>query len=235
MKAIIDSRSPLPAQSRLEDLGFEIILMPRADYLAEPVSAHPDMLIFIGWGKLFCHASYYAKNQSLIGGLCLSGKLTLTLSHEPTGEKYPHDVLFNCVMLGDSLLCNKNTVSRLILAEAEAHQMNVIHTNQGYTKCSVCKVSERAIITSDASIAKACAACGIDALQISEGGVALNGYSCGFIGGATGSDEQNVYFCGDISLHPDQKKIAELCAAHGKRAISLSEEPLYDVGSILFV
>lgn len=235
MIAIIDHRMPASAMNKLTDLGFELMLMPSAGYLDTPVSAHPDMLIFNGWGKLFCHDRYFNDNSDLIEKIVNALGLDLTLSNEHTNENYPHDVLFNCVALGDNLLCNTKTVSRLILQEAQSRKVNVIHTNQGYTKCSVCRVSDNAVITADASIHKACAERGIDSLLVCADGVTLSGYDCGFIGGATGSDNENIYFCGDISLHPDGDKIIEFCKRHKKSVISLTDEELYDVGSIFFV
>ena len=235
MTAIIDCRVPAASLSRLQKLGFEVIHMPRTDYLAEPVSAHPDMLVFGGFDKLFCHVGYYQGNKDIIDKIADISGLELVVSAEPTSAEYPCDVLFNCVLLGDRLLCNKHAVSKLILAEATSQKLEIIHTNQGYTKCSVCKVDDNAIITSDKSIYKACVEHNIDALLVSADGVGLRGYDCGFIGGASGGDGKNIYFCGDISLHPDGDKIVEFCKAHGKNVISLSDEGLYDVGSILFI
>ena len=235
MIAIIDNRTPAASIARLVELGFEVISMPRADYLADPVSAHPDMLVFMGLGGLFCHKTYYQNNKEIIDALAEKSRLELVVSCEQTAAEYPRDVLFNCVLIGEKLLCNTNTVSSLILERAKALGLDVIHTNQGYTKCSVCKVDDNAIITSDKSIYKACTSSGIDTLLTSPDGVELCGYDCGFIGGASGSDCQNVYFCGDISLHPDGNKITEFCKAHGKNVISLSSDKLYDVGSILFI
>ncbi len=235
MIAITDSRTPAASLSRLGELGFEIISLPRADHLAEPVSAHPDMLIFMGLGGLFCHNIYYHSNKEIIDVLAKKTGLELVLSNEQTSAEYPYDVLFNCVLLGDKLLCNVNTVSKLILERAKLQGLEIIHTNQGYTKCSVCKVDNNAIITSDKSIYKACATRVVDVLLVSPDGVELDGYSCGFIGGASGNDGKNIYFCGNISLHPDGEKIVEFCKSHGKNVISLSDEALYDVGSILFI
>lgn len=235
MIAIVDCRIPEPSRKRLCELGTELISLPRADYLDTPVSAHPDMLIFMGWGKLFCHARYFEKNTALLQSIAQKCGLDICLSDEDTGANYPRDVLFNCVILGEHLLCNTKTVSRLILSEAQSRGMNIIHTNQGYTKCSVCRVSDNAIITADISIYTACKEHGIDALLVSADGVALSGYDCGFIGGATGTHGECVYFCGDVSLHPDGEKIVEFCKNHSKLAVSLSSEGLYDIGSILFI
>ena len=56
---------------------------------------------------------------------------------------------------------------------------------------------------------------GIDVLAVSPAGVRLDGYNCGFIGGATGADKENVYFCGNVDLHPDGERIKAFCEKHG--------------------
>lgn len=235
MLCLVDNRIPRLCRERLTDLGFDVVDMPAASYLAPPVASHPDMLVFPFGDKLFCHTDYYAQNRGLIDGICNTGKLSLVLSVEPTGQNYPLDVLFNCVALGDRLLCNTKAVSQLIKNEADARGYEILHTNQGYTKCSVCKVDERSIITSDSSIAKICKNVGMDVLLTDKGGVFLSGYEYGFIGGATGADNGRVYFCGSIDSHPDSERIKDFCQAHGKTAISLSDEPLYDIGSLIFI
>ena len=57
-------------------------------------------------------------------------------------------------------------------------------------------------------------------------------YEYGFIGGATGSDLNNVYFCGELKNHPDSDKIIAFCKKCGKKAVSLSRDRLKDYGTI---
>ena len=235
MKALIDCRADNSLLSALENYGFEPITMPPADYLQAGVASHTDMLIFIGFGRLFCHASYYDGNKELIDLIALAADLDLTVSTERTGEKYPSDVLFNACLLGNKLICNEKTVSKLILDAAKAAGCEIISVPQGYTKCSVCIVSDNAIITADKAIAAAGRASGIDVLTVSEGHISLPPYNFGFIGGSCGECGGKVYFCGSINSHPDGARIKEFCEKHGKTAISLSDRELIDVGSLFFI
>lgn len=235
MFAITDERIAHDSLSALVDLGFEPILLPKSDYLSKPVAGHTDMLIFIGFGRLFCHEKYYRKNSALIDRICALSGSELTLSNEPTGNKYPFDVLFNACIVGKRLICNEKTVSQMILNAALENGYEVINVPQGYTKCSVCVVSDNAIITADKAISTACAFHGIDVLTVSEGHVSLPPYDYGFIGGASGCFGDNVFFCGNISSYPDGALIAKFCAKHKKNAISLSDGELQDVGSLFFV
>lgn len=237
MLAITDTRMRDDMICSLQGKGFNILKMPPATYLSAPVASHADMLIFMGYGRLVCHRRYYAENKDIIDLIARASSLEVMLSDENTDGKYPHDVLFNCLTLKDQgvLLCNKKTVSRLILDLAAEHGATVLHTNQGYTKCSVCNVSEDAIITSDVSIHGICTQNGIHSLLVSPDGVALAGMSCGFIGGASGSDGRYTYFCGDITSHPDGQNIKNFCNEYQKPAVSLANTPLYDLGTVFFV
>lgn len=235
MKALIDCRADASLVSALKSHGFEPILIPPANYLQAGVASHTDMLLFIGFDRLFCHARYYEKNKRLIDSLVAYSQLALTLSDEPVGAKYPSDVLFNACLIGNKLVCNKKTVSRLILDAAIENNYEIINVPQGYTKCSICTVSDNAIITADHPIATACKAIGIDVLEISEGYVSLPPYSHGFIGGASGTCDDNVYFCGSLDTHPDGVTIKDFCRSYGKQALSLTDSALIDVGTIFFI
>ncbi len=235
MFVITDHKICAESIAVLENNGFEPILLPPAEYLSEAVASHTDMLIFMGFGRLFCHRDYYESNSALTDRIVSLSGLELTLSDEPTGEKYPLDVLFNACIVGKRLICNEKTVSKLILDAAQGSGCEIIGVSQGYTKCSVTVVSDNAIITADKTIAAACRAVGIDVLTVSEGHISLPPYNFGFIGGASGYHGDKVYFCGSLDSHPDGKRIREFCKKHKKTAISLTDGELQDVGSLFFI
>lgn len=230
---IADQRLDEKCEKALADRGYEIVKLSGFGKLQEPISSHPDMLMFIGKGKLFCHREYYGKEKEKLDRIAEESGAELVLSDEKWEKDYPNDVLFNAVCLGDKLICCKKSVSKLILSCFD--EENIVDTKQGYTKCSTVAVGDSAIITADPSIQKSCSTSGIDVLFLSGNFTSLDGYDTGFIGGASGTDGENIYFCGDISKHPDGDRIIEFCKNHRKSVISLSEEPLYDYGSLFFV
>ena len=235
MYALIDCRADGTSLSALKNLGYTPILMPPADYLEETVASHTDMLLFIGFGRLFCHSRYYNKNRELIDRISLLSGLELVISNEETANKYPLDVLFNACLVNNTLICNEKSVSRLIIKSAVAANCKIINVPQGYTKCSICPVSDNAIITADKAIAAACSSAGMDVLLISEGDVTLPPYNFGFIGGTAGYNNDTVFFCGDIDSHRDANAIRAFCEKHKKTVLSLSGESLQDVGTIFFI
>ena len=235
MLALVDERIDGTSLLTLENMGAELFLMPPASFLQRGVASHPDMLLFGGFGKLFCHAKYFEENKSLIDAIANASKLELVISHEDIEKDYPHDVKFNAALVGSTLICNTKTVSKHILSEAEKVNCRILHVSQGYTKCSIAIISDNAIITADKPIYNACISAGIDALLISTGGVDLPDYDCGFIGGASGRYGDNVYFCGDVTMHPDGDAVVNFCKKHGKDVISLSDRKLFDCGTIIFI
>ena len=231
--AIIDSRAEEYIANPLKDLGYEVLSLPSFPTLDEPVSAHPDMLMFIWGKKIITHKEYYPIARNIFEALKSCG-YEIILSEQKISPKYPHDVPLNCAIVGDFLIANEKTVSELILNETR-EKLSLLHTNQGYTKCSTFTVDARSVITADTSIAKVCEAVGIDVFRIREGDVRLDGYGYGFIGGTGGVDEDRVFFAGDPAYHPDGNMIKFFCENRGKKVIALADTPLFDVGTIFFV
>lgn len=155
---------------------------------------------------------------------------------ESLGNKYPKDVLLNVCQVGNFLFCNEKYSSKQLISYAKKLGLEIINVSQGYANCSICVVSNSkpALITEDESIYNACALVdGIDALLISKGEVTLEGYDYGFIGGSSALIEDNVYFFGNISSHPDYESIKEFISNHNKGLVELSQNPLTDIGGII--
>ena len=233
MYAIIDARAPRGCLDGLRARGFKTILLPSDDRLAAPVSGHADMLLYVG-DRIFCRREYLERAAGELEQVSKLSGLSVELTDEKGRDKYPQDVLFNAVRFGRYLFCRADAVSRSLREYADRTGLEIVNVRQGYAKCSVCAVNDGAAITADVGLAAALEAKGIEVLRVEPGHVTLPGYDSGFIGGATGVFGDSVYFCGSIEKHPNGKEIAAFCEKHGKRAVSLSDEKLYDVGSIFF-
>ncbi len=228
---VCDSRISEKCKKSLEKYGYKLILVPLVSFLPVPVCAHPDMLMTEIFGEWVIDSS--------VNNLFAVIKNKIIYNREETGKEnnvvlqYPQDVSLNCVNIGNKLICNTKTVCRQILDIAQNKNLTIIPVNQGYTKCSVVKVNDNSIITEDVSIAKACESFGVDVLLLRDKVVKLDGYSCGFIGGCSGLlKNNNLVFSGNIQLHPQYKSIYNFCKTRDVEVVSLSDEPLYDVGSI---
>ena len=232
--AIVDCRMTADIRSAVSEFADEIIELPPHPQLASPVASHPDMLLWIYGKHIVTYRDYAKLARKPFCKLSALGYEIIYTEDSPSAE-YPKDVSLNCAVVGNRLICNEKYLSKAIKRIAAEHGLELINVKQGYAKCSTVTVGENAIITQDPSIYKAATAHGIDALKISDGGVALRGYDTGFIGGASGALCSHVVFCGNLSLHADGEKISTFCQTHGKQALSLSHSPLYDYGTVFFV
>ena len=228
-KSLIVSEKASALISVLENHGFDVIpagLNPSVDMR---IADHPDVSYFFDGDNTLFLANEYAHKAEMFSG---SG-INPVIIDDKLGDKYPFDVSLNCVTVGNNFICNKNTVSELILDHMMKKGHNIIHVNQGYTKCSVIPVSDNAIITDDISIAEKCSQNGFDVLLVSKGDVILQGFEYGFIGGAAGRvGERLLVFNGDITAHPDFASVSEFMEKHNVKYI-FTEEKLTDIGSIL--
>lgn len=231
--AVCDSRTPKEALAALEKYCSGIILLPPFEALDPPVSAHSDMLIFPCPERslILTHGDYLPTAEKLFS----TTEIEIRAISEKAGRKYPSDILLNAAPIGKYLFGRISHLSRELIELSDELGLEKVDVAQGYARCSVCKVTDSAIITADASIARAAMKRDIDVLEISAGGIALDGYGYGFIGGASGNDGDNVFFCGDVMMHRDGARITEFCRKHGKEPVSLSNEPLYDIGTIFFI
>lgn len=233
MLAVTDCRMDKKAIEKLSEYGFKNIPLKPWTALSHSIASHPDMLIFVLDDIFLTHIDYYQCNKTAIDTITNATNFKLLTTDEQIGSKYPADVLFNAAVVGKYLIANLNFVSKKILALCEQKGLISVNVKQGYAKCSVCVVSEGAVITSDEGICETLnKETDLEVLKIEKGNIDLYQYDYGFIGGATGSFGDKVFFCGDLFKHPNAKQIEDFIKKQGKTAVSLTDKPLCDVGTL---
>ncbi len=192
--------------------------------LPKPVALHPDMQILAIGENLIM-------TESLYKALPFSYENVVFAKNEHT-DVYPGDVGLNACLVGDYLIAREDTIDPALKEACIKEGITIIPTRQGYAKCSTLAIATRGIISADTTIVSAAKEHGIDALLISSGHIRLDGYDCGFIGGASFYNENNdtVYFFGDIKYHPDCDRICEFISAHGAKIVCCADGVLYDYG-----
>ena len=106
-----------------------------------------------------------------------------------------------------------------------------INSRQGYSRCSVCVVSDNAIITTDEGICRGAEAHGIDVLKIQPGYIDLLGFDYGFIGGASFKiSDTKLAFTGRLDKHPDAERIIEFASLHNVNIVYITDKPAFDIG-----
>lgn len=229
-KYVLVSHIEKSSAEKLNSLGFEIIDFGYNPSLSPKLNYHADLSFFdCGDGTLFIAPemeSYKCRLEKL--------GYNVRILTKQLGSTYPDDVPLNCVYTGEYLICNIDTVDGNVLQYFREKNSGIINVRQGYTKCSVLPVNARAVITDDEAIGKKCKESGIDTLTVSKGSVRLDGFDYGFIGGATGRlSDSLIVFNGDVLKHADGLEIVEFIQKYNMNVISLSDNRLQDVGSII--
>lgn len=225
---IVDCRICGEALNTLHNLGICVYTTKRVALLYNAVCAHPDMMFFHARKNLFISSKEGISTLLKIPGAeIIKGKSKLK-------DTYPEDIAYNAARVGNFLIHNFKYTDPCILSTCE--DLIKIQVNQGYAKCSVCVISDNAIITSDMGIAKKCDTFGIDVLKTDDSDILLNGVSHGFFGGASGKIAKNILAVnGNIKMHRDSDKIEEFCDKYGIKVISLHNGAIYDVGTVFCV
>ena len=214
-------------KNELTRLGISIIESPPADQMTSPVKNHADIVLHHLEGNRFVSepSTYQYFKDAFPEAEIICGKKILK-------DSYPDDCFYNVARISDDVFMK--VADDFILDFDNLNYTKKIYTRQGYCKCNICVVSEKAFITSDIGICKAGQDNGFDVLKIREGYIDIDGYEYGFIGGASGlvSDDTMV-FCGDVLSHPDSERIKSFLRNYNIYIQCLSKEPLTDIGSVI--
>lgn len=207
-----------------------IIICDENTNIDKSISCHADINIHHLGGD----AVILDKSQTALKEKLENLGMKAVFSSENVCGAYPNDCVLNFARVGKLLFGREDICSSELKRYAEENGFKTVNVRQGYCKCSVCAVTESAIITDDPSVKKAAGIIGLDCLLISKGGVRLMGHEYGFIGGASAKiDNNTVIFFGDITKHSDGKRIVDFIEKHGCKAVYLPEYRLTDIGGMI--
>lgn len=207
-----------------EFLGNNIVRTIKLQKISNATATHPDMQIhFLSKTCAVCAPEcfeYYKK--SLKNVTVISGEMT-------PADTYPSDIAYNAARLGNYVISNTRYIEPVILEYYKRHGFKIINTRQGYSKCSLCIISDAAAITEDVSIFRSLSGLpGVNVLRIKPGSVELLGYEHGFIGGASGLIGSTPVFFGSVS-----REIKAFLNSLNIEYFQASYGKLKDYGSIL--
>lgn len=214
----------------LNKLHIKTVLTAPDARLSPPVSSHSDMLIHHLGG---CDIAVLDKFSACSANLTAKGfKLREVLN--PPKAIYPDDVRLNALRIGNRAFAKFDSIDDVLISYYENNKIEMIDINQGYSKCSVFIVNENSVITADSATADVLADKNIDVLLIEKGGIDIDTYDYGFIGGCGGLISKDAAaFTGNVNLHQSGEKIKAFLNKKGVRLISLTPDKLYDIGGIL--
>ena len=230
---IVDNRITEKCERALLLRGFTLLKLPSHKRLSQAICSHPDTLIFRLGNRIITSAEYCEDAAWIFSDLReYAPDVKISFTSDSLGEKYPADCLFNALTVKNKLFAKADTLCPAIKELAEKMGYEICHVKQGYPACSVLAFGNSAI-TADVGMAEALTKNGIKVSLIRPGFITLPPHEYGFIGGASGVYEKNVYFFGDVRLHPDFDKIKKAIEDEGFEWISLSVEPLADFGGFI--
>ncbi|MCD7845934.1 MAG: hypothetical protein LUG57_08840 [Oscillospiraceae bacterium] len=217
----------------LERLGMQVCWLPDDAILDSRLAGHTDLRVFAAKGQAVVGLGVYPHIVNILTNLGYSVRAVL-----PQGPSYPADAGLCICDTGSVLLCNPKTAAPQAVALADGHG-HAIAVAQGYTRCAVCVVTRRAVITADHGIVQAVSkhpAVNMDVLEITPGYVALDGFEYGFIGGASFKLNPNtIAFTGTLDRHPDKAEILSFIARHGVKPVFLTNDPIFDIGGAVML
>lgn len=229
MLILVDKRIPAEAKIELSDYG-EIIDFESNDIVYDAISGHPDIF--------FCQTPenlFIAPNTPDVYKDILSKrKIKFTLGENYLGEKYPDTSFYNAVITDKFLIHNiKYTDKKIINATTDRIKINV---NQSYTRCNLLDLGDNKFITSDLGIYKALKLIPtVSILYVNPDQINLHGFQNGFFGGCCGFYNNNLFIIGNLNCYEDGAKIKEFINLFHINLVELSDNQLFDGGSILFI
>ena len=230
--AIVGADMPADALADLEKLDSvreTVVLRPDTD-ITSPICTHPDTILCIFKGKLYCHKNYAEKNPQ-IEYICSACGLEAVPCDTKRSGTYPLDVSFNALSDAE----NKHLIARKASVCDPLKEM-CLDAKQGYAACCAVFVGDT-VVSADPSIIRTARAAGLPYRSINGDGIMLRGYDKGFIGGCTGTltsadGTPAVLTVGDPTSCPAGRELHNFCKESGVRLIPLGSGPLTDVGGI---
>lgn len=210
--------------------GFSPIGIPDNPSVDDRLAGHADLSIFKVNDHQQIVAEFLIANELFVNQL--TNDYEIIPAKRKQSAKYPNDATLCGCIVGDWIIHNCDITDPEIIRCCRKKFLNV---RQGYANCMICEVNEQTIISSDAGIAKAAEAAGLEVLIISPGSITLEGFDTGFIGGASFTYRDTVFFTGSIIKHPDYERIINLISSKGKKAVYLSTEPVFDIGGAVIL
>lgn len=228
VKTALIGDAPDAVLDLLVSRGIELVRLPVNEKIAGIVRTHADANVFhAGNGVFFCDEAM----ASVIEPLRPKELHLCTVAGD-----YPTDCALNAAWLKGVVFAFSAALCPELHRFLTAHEITLQPVKQGYARCSVCPVNDKALLTDDSGIYQAAKCCGFDALLVEKGDIRLNGHPYGFIGGASAMIAPDmIAFFGDLSAHRNCADIKMFLQKHDMQYIDIPGLPLTDVGGIVAI
>lgn len=225
---IIGERYRSRLEAALADLDMDVLWLSDNPYIDSRLAGHADLSV-IRLEKKIIASRYIIEDDNYVNFLTNEGYDVLP-ARAAQGKKYPEDSNLCACVAGNSLIHNLHYTDPAIL---DIFQGEKIHVGQSYARCSCCVVDADCLISADSGIEHAVYKHNIELLKIKAGGIVLDGFDYGFIGGASIVLDDAVLFTGMISDEHDRCCVEAFVRNRGKQPIYLSHGRVFDIGGAI--
>lgn len=228
MLAIVDKRIPGEAKINLSKY-YDIVELETKGVTFDYLSGHPDIFFC----KVNNHLIYASNTPKNFIDELKQHNITLHRGNLPVTDEYPGCAHYNAVVTKGIIIHNSNVTDKAI------HESNkdaeIIHVNQGLTRCSLLAITQDHFITSDNGIYKILSSLKKNVLSVSDKDIILTGLPNGLFGGTCGLINGKLFLLGSLKHYSDSEKLKNFLTKLEIEIVELYDGPLFDGGSILFV
>jgi hypothetical protein len=210
--------------------GFDVITIPRCETVHTSLGGHVDLSMSLVNNTLVVRPDIDEDFINRVSNYCKVVK-----GETIPQNFYPRDIGYNALIGDFYYIHNTKYTDSILESILTGNKLKALHINQGYSRCSILPLPDHSIITSDAKCTDCCTSHGIDSLFITSGNIDLPGFQYGFIGGAGGTFKDCVYLSGRLDNHPDKFEIEQFIAAKDLNLKILTDETIFDSGSLFFL
>jgi len=228
MLIIVDNKIPQQAKDKLSHHG-SLLELETNGITYEAISGHPDIFFHPAGEQLIVAPNLPAQYVEALKdeGVCF------IMGEQAVGNKYPRSAAYNVVSTNNLLIHNFRNTDASITSLLE--DADLIHVDQGYTRCNLLPLGDDHFISSDSGISRVLGRFDKDCLNINPEGILLESFDHGFFGGCCGIHEQTIYIIGSLSHFSEGEKTRSYIQACGFKIVELYNGPLFDGGSIFFI
>lgn len=232
MHCFIDYRVTKEELLNLSKLNINPILVPKCNDVYDAINGHPDIQLNILKNKSSNKIIIQKNISQYFKEVLKANNINYIVSKKSLSNTYPDDIILNSLILENYFIHTLKYSDENLLKSQDSK----IHINvpQGYTKCSILPVRDKALITNDKGIFNSLKNFDFDILLIPPGDILLPSLNYGFIGGVGGMISNNkMAFFGDLDSYKWGDEIKRFLFKYDVLPIALRKGKLIDRGSLL--
>lgn len=230
MIAIVDSAYYDIIRDKLGEFNIKVYPSFESKILKGAVKTHPDMSLFkYDEETLIVSRESFDYYNEIFKGT----KINIINADEDPHEKYPSDVKFNALRVGNHLICKKDVCAKSIIKRFDDNK--IINSSQGYVKCSIIDVGSEYFVSDDKYLYEIIKSLGKKCILLDKGFVKIKDYDYGFIGGSSGYARDKIFLTGKIINEANRIRLEEFAREINKELIYLTEYDIFDIGTLIIM